>query len=477
MFLRTLVLCTAVTATIALNATPASAQPPRGPVLVQVGQADQQDVPAQSTCEPDTLVEPDVAIDPLDADIAVAAAHDCRFPDGGAVDISYAWTHDGGRTWNHAPLPGITKAVGGQWDRASDPVVAWGPDGSVYISVLDISLGCPSGVSVSRSTDGGQTFGPPVLAHYSASCHYSDDKNWLVIDNGADSPYRGRLYQFWTPFLSGKLGNGAQQVVRWSDDHGQTWSKTVALTPKNIYTQDSQPGIQADGTIVDTYLSYGKESSGEAPESRIGAETQALIVQAAKPPADTIRARTSHDGGQTWSGATTVTTQAGEGPAGIRCCLPSAVADPATGRLYASWISPDSRSVVLESSADGTQWSAPSTVTADAGSDYVNVDVSAYSGEVFVSTGRRNLTVANGRYVQQELLTSFDGTHFGAPLALGPPSDLDYAAQAGGIFPGDYIGSAAGGGRRLYTVWCLSSQPADASATYHQVMYAAVLRT
>jgi hypothetical protein len=476
MFLRTLVLCTAVaTATIALNATAASAQLPQ-PVLVSVGQADQQDVPAQSTCEPDTLVEPDVAIDPLNPDFAVAAAHDCRFPDGGAVDISYAWTHDGGLTWNHAPLPGITKAVGGQWDRASDPVVAWGPDGSVYISVLDISLDCPSGVSVSRSTDGGQTFGPPVLAHYSDTCKYSDDKNWLVIDNGANSPYRGRLYQFWTPFLRGKVGHGSQQVVRWSDDHGQTWSKTVALTPRKIYTQDSQPGIQPDGTIVDTYLSYGKESGGEAPESRIGSATLAPIALAAKAPADTIRARTSHDGGKTWSAATTVTTQAGEGPAGIRCCLPSAVADPVTGRLYASWISPDSGSVVLESSADGTHWSAPSTVTAQAGNDYVNVDVSAYQGEVFVSTGRRDLAVENGRYVQQELLTSFDGTNFGAPLTLGPLSDLDYAAQAGGIFPGDYIGSAAGGGR-LYTVWCLSSQPADPNATYHQVMYAAALQT
>ncbi|PZS28977.1 MAG: hypothetical protein DLM58_16185 [Pseudonocardiales bacterium] len=140
--------------------------------------------------------------------------------------MSYAWTHDGGTSWHHAPLPGITKSAGGTWDRASDPVIAFGPDGSVYISELAISLDCPSAVTVSRSTDAGKTFGPLMLAHYSASCDYSGDKNFLVIDNGANSPHVGRLYQFWTPFITDASGDSSQQVVRWSDDHGQTWSET-----------------------------------------------------------------------------------------------------------------------------------------------------------------------------------------------------------------------------------------------------------
>jgi hypothetical protein len=152
------------------------------------------------------------------------------------------------------------------------------------------------------------------------------------------------------------------------------------------------------------------------------------------------------------------------------------VADPVTGRMYASWISPDSGSVVLESSADGLHWSAPRVVVTQPGHDYVNVDVSAYGGEVFVSTGARDLADQSGRFVQQELVTSLDGTSFGAPLALGPLSDLNYAAQARGIFPGDYIGSAATAGR-VYAVWCLSSQPADPTAAYHQVLYGATLRT
>ena len=205
----------ATVATTAVATASASAAPP-GPNLLHLGQIDQQDVAPQPGSEPDTLVEPDIEVSPTNPDWAVAAAHDGRYPDGGAVDISYAWTHDGGNTWHHAPVPGITKAAGGIWDRASDPVVAWGPDGSVYLSILPVSVDCPSGVTVSRSTDGGKTFGPPVLVHYSDSCNYSDDKNWLVIDNSRRSPHYGRLYQFWTPFISDEAGNltGFPQAVR-----------------------------------------------------------------------------------------------------------------------------------------------------------------------------------------------------------------------------------------------------------------------
>ena len=466
------------TAAAAVGAPAPNAQHP--PVVTHVGQIDRQDIPPLPGSEPDTLVEPDVAVSPLNPDIAVAAAHDGRYPDGGAVDISYAWTHDGGATWHHAPLPGITKSAGGTWDRASDPVVAFGPDGSVYISVLAISLDCPSGVTVSRSTDGGKTFGAPVLAHYSASCDYSDDKNFLAIDNGRHSPHYGRLYQFWTPFIYDADGNNTAsiQVVRWSDNHGRTWSPTVNVSAADRFSQNSQPMIKPDGTIVDAYLDYGTAAGEEGPESRIGEDTDVRATPAADaPPADTVVARTSHDGGATWSASATITTQAGEGPEGIRCCLPSATADPISGRLFAAWISPASDAVMLSQSFDGTHWSAATRVTPQpsTGRDYVNVDVAAYRGQVFVADSTRNTTVQDGRFVRQQLSVSADGRQFGVPITLGPRSDLNYAAEAGGKFPGDYMGTAATRGR-VYAVWCRSSAPADPSATYHQTVYGATLQ-
>jgi hypothetical protein len=87
------------TAAPVLAATPAPAAPPGPPAVLHVGQIDRQDVPVRGNCEPDTLVEPDVAVSPFNAKIQVAVAHDCRFASGGAVAISYAWTSDGGAHW------------------------------------------------------------------------------------------------------------------------------------------------------------------------------------------------------------------------------------------------------------------------------------------------------------------------------------------------------------------------------------------
>ena len=141
------------------------------PVVLHQGVVTRQDVASQSGSETDTVVEPDVAVSPIDKNVAVAAAHDSRYSDGGAVDISVAWTSNGGATWQHLPVQGITTATGGPYDRASDPVVAFGPDGTAYLSVLLIDAStCPSAVAVLRSTDGGQTWSKPFYAHTSDSC-------------------------------------------------------------------------------------------------------------------------------------------------------------------------------------------------------------------------------------------------------------------------------------------------------------------
>ena len=198
---------------------------------------------------------------------------------------------------------------------------------------------------------------------------------------------------------------------------------------------------------------------------------------AAAPVGDDWVARTSYDGGKTWTPEVLITNDAGEGPQGIRCCLPSATADPVTGRLFTAWDSATPDQVKLASSFDGRHWSQPRLVSVSdrPGLDRVNVDVTAYRGEVFVSYGTRDTTVENGRFVQQQVSESRDGVHFSAPVSLGPLSDLNFAAEAGGKFPGDYAGSSATNGR-LYVVWCRSSAPDDPTAMFHQTLWAAVIR-
>ena len=103
-----------------------------------------------------------------------------------------------------------------------------------------------AGWSCSKSVDGGRTFAEPVVAHRSASCDVSDDKNWLVVDTSPDSPHRGRLYQFWTPFLTDMFGNadGSPQALVWSDDGGATWSDPVNVSAPHANTQNSQPMLR-----------------------------------------------------------------------------------------------------------------------------------------------------------------------------------------------------------------------------------------
>jgi len=182
----------------------------------------------------------------------------------------------------------------------------------------------------------------------------------------------------------------------------------------------------------------------------------------------------------TWGHEVTVTSDVGFGPADVRCCLPAANIDHVTGRMYAVWEGAgpgDTDPVQMSMSTNGVDWTPEKTISQGDvdGVQEVNVAVAADHGQVFVSYGVRTDAADNGGFVQQELAYSGDGgATFAAPILLGPVSSLQYAVQAGGRFPGDYIGMAVTFDR-LYLVWCVSSPP-PTPAPFHQVLYAGVLR-
>ncbi|MGI8695550.1 MAG: sialidase family protein [Mycobacteriales bacterium] len=469
---------------------PASAAGVPPPAVIHVGQIDRQDIAPQPNSEPDTVTEPDVAVSPVNRSIAVSVAQDGRYLTGGAVTNNYSWTHDGGRTWHHRPLPHLSKPQGGAFDGASDPVVAFGPDGTVYAASLLTSATCPNAVAVSKSTDGGRTFGGPVIVDSDPTCDnsHTDDKEEIAVDTSRTSPHHGRVYVFYTSISdgTGSAPAGSPQIVRWSDDHGRHWSAPVRVTAPTYFTQGAQPMLQADGTITISYFDYGtssaeKDATGLAPHGA-GVTPHAAGVAphaATAPVIYKIRARTSYDGGATWTGAAHISSYIGYGPGDVRCCIPPGTADPVTGRMYAAWNGVDPSKVFLSYSDDGRHWSPAKQVNTNykANLTHVNVDVAAYGGKVFVFYGTRDQDRQSGRYVQYQVSTSYDkGATFGPAVSLGPAANLKYAAIGSGKpFPGDYMGSAATSGR-LYLAWCVSSRPKDPTATYHQVAYGAVLR-
>ena len=92
----------------------------------------------------------------------VAAFQTGRIVNGGGTDIGWATSTDGGTTWTHGFLPGLTNGEGtGPYDAASDPAVAYDASHGVWmIASLPIATQTPA-VVVSRSTDGGLTWQNP----------------------------------------------------------------------------------------------------------------------------------------------------------------------------------------------------------------------------------------------------------------------------------------------------------------------------
>ena len=200
-------------------------------------------------------------------DTVVATFQTGRFFDGGSSNIGWATTTNAGRTWTTGMLPATTifATPVGPWARISDPAVAYDPLHDVWmISTLAINASV-SGAAVltSRSTDGGLTWENPVTTSTSPGTFY--DKNWIVCDTWSQSPHYGNCYQEWDdsrmtmststdggltwgpPKFPGGTGVGGQPVVQpngnvvvtyeggagirafRSTDGGDTWQASVAV--------------------------------------------------------------------------------------------------------------------------------------------------------------------------------------------------------------------------------------------------------
>jgi hypothetical protein len=89
-------------------------------------------------------VEPHVAVNPSNPNHLVAAWQQDRWSNGAARGLRSAASFDGGRTWatssaTFSRCTGGNAANGGDYERASDPWVAIGPDGTAYQIAIAVS--------------------------------------------------------------------------------------------------------------------------------------------------------------------------------------------------------------------------------------------------------------------------------------------------------------------------------------------------
>ncbi|MFG2143097.1 exo-alpha-sialidase [Streptomyces sp. NPDC048696] len=387
----------------------------------------------------------------------VASSQVGRFTDGGSSDIGWNTSTDGGTTWQHGMLPGITVYQGGSWARVSDPSVAYdAKHGTWMVSglVLDANVN-GAGVSVSRSADG-ISWQNPVLAVGNDGQGY--DKEWIVCDNTATSPFYGNCY-----VEVDVTSSGNRIILSTSTDGGATWSAPTSPSgsPSGL---GGQPLVQPSGTVVVPYSTNGTS----------------------------IRAFNSTNGGSSWSSTSLVANVSSHGVAGnLRDGegLPSAEIDGA-GKVYVAWQDCRFRSgcpsndIVYATSTNGTSWSAVTRVPIDATSSSVDhfipgigVDkstsgASARIGLYYYFYPQANCTATTCQLQVGYVSSANSGTSWSAPATLAGPFTLDQiASTTQGSMVGDYISTSVVGGKAV-AAFAVGKAPTNGQA-FDEALYSA----
>ena len=260
----------------------------------------------------------------------VAAFQVARISGGGGADLGFAITKNGGKTWTHGSLPGLTVHYkNGPNLAASDASVVYNAKFGVWlISSLPISN---SGVDVatSISTDGIH-WSDPVMVDTSGG----DDKNWITCDNNATSPFYGNCYTEW---------DNGNVLMSTSTDGGKTWGP-AKTSSDHAGGLGGEPLVQPNGQVVVPFFGNG------------------------------IQAFTSTDGGVSWGKTTTIapfnTFQDNSSLRSSGLPLPSTGID-GSGTIYVVWSDCSFRTgcstndLVMSTSANGTKWTAPARIPID----------------------------------------------------------------------------------------------------------------
>jgi hypothetical protein len=376
--------------------------------------------------------EPHIARSPIAPDFLVATFQEGRFVDAGAVDCGYSISSDGGLSWTRALIPNLTQASGGTYFRATDPVAGVDLSGNVYLNTeaaTDVNFN-NGDIVVSRSSDGGQTFGAPSIVYRPPNNTVFPDKPWMAINTFAGTATVGRILATFTLFSNTSTVGGSIRRA-YSDNGGTSWSATASVNSGVTSAQGSQPVFLPNGNAVIVYWNFGTSSQ----------------------PAERLEAVISTDGGITFGNPKRITFANEYNEPSIRTgsFLPSAVADRTSGNLFVAYqtrLAGNPKIAFTKSINGGSTWSVPIAISDNpAGSGVFNpaLNVSADGQTLTAVFYDRRDNPGSTTLVDLYLAQSFDGGIIWQPniRITSVSSDASLAPlSSSGYMLGDYQGIA-----------------------------------
>ena len=213
----------------------------------------------------------------------LSITQDPLYGGGGVQDTRVYSSGDGGCHWRtqkldqgglgHVSVPLAGGADAPEFSDAlnvlsTDADSAWDRHGNVYFEAGDAHGVRHDGMEVEvvwRSRNAGLSWGPKhgYVAFNATTGQKSElDRPWLAVDNSG-GPHDGRLYTTTetTPFVD----IPPQVNLKYSDDHGRTWSRAVRVDDGTYETQwnpRARPVVGAGGIV---YVVYDRGPISDTP--------------------------------------------------------------------------------------------------------------------------------------------------------------------------------------------------------------------
>ncbi len=392
---------------------------------------------------PESNNEPSIAVNPTDPDNIVAAGNDYGTPLGDAW-VGYYTSTDGGKNWTRNLIPGYYDPLHPKpgeplwgYKGAGDPVVAFGPDGTCYISGIafkrnPMTPGRFSGIFVARSTDKGKTFEVHMVISSMTAATFHD-KEWLAVN-----PNNGHVYVTWTAF---NLYAASSLVFSKSTDGGVTWSTPVVISDlreMELQVQGSAIVVDRNNTIHVVWIDFAT---------------------------NTVRYASSNDEGETWTQPRSIASvkplpsSLPNGDYRTPTLMAMAVDNSNStyaGSLYATWndySTGDADILLIYSRDHGKTWSEPILVNNDNTTNDQFFPAIAVSDKGWV------------HMIFYDRRDDPDNTLLSVYYARSTDGGLNFTNQtnittvmfdgdnSSGPFIGDYLGIACGP-TKAHAVWC-----------------------